>query len=141
MPMYTAFPKKTRKIREVVRGEDQYIHDDGEDENEEQASPPGPALVAEIEREQASYVTTDRNAPQQQDEIPVDVLVSDEEPESEPEPSSPSSQEPTSSSTEEESGSENQNQKKWHIKDVKIPRSFGDAVRSPQREEWLTGMR
>ncbi|RAW29425.1 hypothetical protein PC110_g14220 [Phytophthora cactorum] len=27
--------------------------------------------------------------------------------------------------------------KKWHIKDVQVPQSYSQAVRSPQREEWL----
>lgn len=29
---------------------------------------------------------------------------------------------------------------RWHIKDVKIPRSFPEAMRSPQSREWLEGM-
>ncbi|KAG3146137.1 hypothetical protein PC128_g24072 [Phytophthora cactorum] len=30
--------------------------------------------------------------------------------------------------------------KKWHIKDVQVPQSYSQAVRSPQREEWLEDM-
>ncbi|KAL3660695.1 hypothetical protein V7S43_014098 [Phytophthora oleae] len=38
-------------------------------------------------------------------------------------------------------GLASEKQKNWHIRDVKIPKHYGEAVRSPQREEWLAGMR